>query len=163
MASAKASRSLRLSRTSTSLEHTVAGGQQPQQHLLRSHSVEAACAANPQRSTSAARTRSLLASASSCQVASEAAIVSSKDNLAASAPESQGVLASLRAAFLSTAAAASSSSTADWSVLVTVPQFIMISSLQSFFGGRSGQKPSIQPNEYMDALINNMKVAMKDR
>ena len=60
----------------------------------------------------------------------------------------------------------------SWSFLLSLPHLIMVSNLQSFFGvGHPGvgakakgqQRPSIQPNDYMDGVIANMKADMKDR
>jgi hypothetical protein len=64
----------------------------------------------------------------------------------------------------STAATASATTAAgSWSLLFSLPHLIMLSNLHNFFGARSSRKPSIQPNEYMDSVIANTKVAMKER
>ncbi len=63
----------------------------------------------------------------------------------------------------------------SWSFLLSLPHLIMVSNLQSFLGvsgtgagvagsvARGKQRPSIQPNEYMDGVIANMKADMKER
>ena len=51
----------------------------------------------------------------------------------------------------------------SWSFLFSLPHLIMMSNLQSFFGSKNAKKPSIQPNEYMDGAIANMKAAMQER
>ena len=49
------------------------------------------------------------------------------------------------------------------SLPLSLPQLIMMSNLQNFFGAKNARKPSIQPNEYMDGLIATMKADMKER
>ena len=51
----------------------------------------------------------------------------------------------------------------SWSFLLSVPHLMMMSNLQSIFGTKGNKKPSIQPNDYMDNIITNMKTAMKER
>lgn len=51
----------------------------------------------------------------------------------------------------------------SWSFLFSLPHLIMMSNLQSFFGSKNAKKPSIQPNEYMDGAIANMKATMQER
>ena len=60
-------------------------------------------------------------------------------------------------------AAAAATAAGSWSLLFSIPHLIMMSNLQSFFGARNVPRPSIQPNEYMDSVIANTKVAMKER
>lgn len=50
-----------------------------------------------------------------------------------------------------------------WSLFFSLPHLIMMSNLQNFLGARNCKKPSIQPNDYMDGLIANMKADMKER
>ncbi len=65
----------------------------------------------------------------------------------------------------------------SWSFLLSVPHLVMVSNLQSLFGvgggvggsgglanGANGKlRPSIQPNDYMDGVIANMREDMKER
>jgi len=58
----------------------------------------------------------------------------------------------------------------SWSFLFSLPQLVMISNLQNLLGGGSGSgsgggggKPTIQPNDYMDNLIDCVKANMKER
>ncbi|TRY68573.1 hypothetical protein TCAL_14272 [Tigriopus californicus] len=50
-----------------------------------------------------------------------------------------------------------------WPLFFSLPHLIMMSNLQNFLGARNCKKPSIQPNDYMDGLIANMKTDMKER
>lgn len=47
--------------------------------------------------------------------------------------------------------------------IFTLPHLVMLSNLQKLIGIRTGKKPSIQPNEYMDTLLLNAKTTMKER
>ena len=47
--------------------------------------------------------------------------------------------------------------------IFTLPHLVMISNLQKLIGIRTGKKPSIQPNEYMDTLLLNAKTTMKGK
>ena len=63
----------------------------------------------------------------------------------------------------SPAAAAAPSAAGSWSLLFSIPNLIMLSNLQHLLGARNARRPSIQPNEYMDSVIANTKLAMKER
>lgn len=73
-----------------------------------------------------------------------------------------GVLASFKAKY-STTVVGQGAENCSWSFLLSIPHLIMMSNLQSFFGSKGSKKPSIQPNEYMDNIIGNMKAAMQER
>ena len=62
-----------------------------------------------------------------------------------------------------TATSAPSAAAGSWSLLFSIPNLIMLSNLQHLLGARSARRPSIQPNEYMDSVIANTKLAMKER
>ena len=47
--------------------------------------------------------------------------------------------------------------------IFTLPHLVMLSNLQKLIGIRTGKKPSIQPNEYMDTLLLNAKTTMKGK
>lgn len=47
--------------------------------------------------------------------------------------------------------------------IFSLPHLVMLSNLQKLIGLRTGKKPSIQPNDYMDNLLQNAKVTMKER
>lgn len=81
-----------------------------------------------------------------------------------SAGGNRGVLASFKAKYSSTVVGYGAEN-CSWSFLLSLPHLIMVSNLQSFFGakGGKGKLPSIQPNEYMDGVIANMKADMKER
>ena len=63
----------------------------------------------------------------------------------------------------SSSAAAAPSAAGSWSLLFSIPNLIMLSNLQQLLGARNARRPSIQPNEYMDSVIANTKLAMKER
>ena len=47
--------------------------------------------------------------------------------------------------------------------IFSLPHLVMLSNLQKLIGIRTGKKPSIQPNDYMDNLLQNAKTTMKER
>ena len=47
--------------------------------------------------------------------------------------------------------------------IFSLPHLVMLSNLQKLIGIRTGKKPSIQPNDYMDSLLLNAKATMKER
>ena len=47
--------------------------------------------------------------------------------------------------------------------IFSLPHLVMLSNLRKLIGIRTGTKPSIQPNDYMDSLLQNAKVTMKER
>ena len=47
--------------------------------------------------------------------------------------------------------------------IFSLPHLIMLSNLQKLIGIRTGRRPSIQPNDYMDNLLQNAKNTMKER
>ena len=51
----------------------------------------------------------------------------------------------------------------NWSFFLALPRLIMLSHLQNLIGGRGNRTPSILPNDYMDNLLTNVKLTMKER
>lgn len=47
--------------------------------------------------------------------------------------------------------------------IFSLPHLVMLSNLQKLIGIRTGKKPSIQPNDYMDNLLQNARATMKER
>jgi len=47
--------------------------------------------------------------------------------------------------------------------IFSLPHLVMLSNLQKLIGIRTGKKPSIQPNEYMDNLLENARATMRER
>ena len=58
-----------------------------------------------------------------------------------------------------------------WILLLSIPPLVMLAHLQNlinvpeFAGGGGGKSkpPSIQPNDYMDSLLEDVKASMKER
>ena len=57
-----------------------------------------------------------------------------------------------------------------WLLLLSIPRLVMLAHLQNLIsipgGGNGGGKnkpPSIQPNDYMDSLLDDIKTSMKER
>jgi hypothetical protein len=48
-------------------------------------------------------------------------------------------------------------------LIFTLPHLVMLANLQKLIGIRTGLRPTIQPNDYMDNLLTSAKATMKER
>jgi hypothetical protein len=51
----------------------------------------------------------------------------------------------------------------NWCFFLALPRLMMLSHLQNLIGVRGTRTPSILPNDYMDNLLANVKLTMKER